>query len=121
MKYGYVSSLHTFSDVDLAVRRFQKFAHIPETGVLDDLTVAMMQMPRCGVPDFTSDNRAKRFVASSSYWLNRTVTFAFENFNVVLGEANTRRIIKAAFKAWSDVTNLIFKETPGTKATIMIR
>lgn len=121
VKYGYISSQHTFSDVDLAVRRFQKFAHIPETGMLDDVTVATMQMPRCGVPDFTADHRAKRFVASSSYWLNRTVTFAFENFNADLGEVNTRRIIKAAFKAWSDVTNLVFIETPGTKATIMIR
>ena len=123
MKYGYLSSTHTFTDMNEAIRKFQKFAHIPDTGILDDITVTMMQMPRCGVKDFAPNEgrRAKRFVASSSYWLNRTVTFAFENYNSDLGMVKTRQIIKAAFKTWSDVTNLVFKEVSGTKATIMIR
>ena len=106
-----------------AIHQFQKFAHIPETGILDDMTVIMMQMPRCGVQDFAPrrGQRAKRFVASSRYWLDRTVTFAFENYNADLGMAKTRQIINAAFKTWSDVTNLVFREVTGTKATIMIR
>ena len=123
MKYGYISSTHTFSDMSNAIRQFQKFAHIPETGILDEMTVAMMQMPRCGVQDFSPSGgqRAKRFIASSRYWQNRTVTFAFENYNADLGMVKTRQIINAAFKTWSDVTNLVFKEVTGIKATIMIR
>ena len=123
VKYGYLSTTHTFSDMNHAIRKFQKFAHIPQTGILDEKTVTMMQMPRCGVQDFTSNggHRSKRFVASSRYWQDRTVTYAFENYNADLGMEKTRKIIYAAFKTWSDVTNLVFKEISGTKATIMIR
>ena len=106
-----------------AIQNFQKFAHIPVTGLLDDMTVTMMQMPRCGVQDFTSNggHRHKRFAASSSYWENRIVTYAFENYNTDLGKAKTRQIIYEAFKTWSDVTNLVFKEISGSRATIRIR
>ena len=126
MKYGYLASKHTFHDMKEAISDFQKFAHLPITGFLDHATVAMMEMPRCGVRDILpldghNDIRKKRFVASSSYWQKRTVTYAFENYNSDLGREATRRIIALAFKTWSDVTNLVFKEVTGKKGTINIR
>ena len=61
MKYGYVaprngtSALLTEEGLDRyvksAVMDFQAFAGINQTGELDDLTVELMETPRCGVRD----------------------------------------------------------------------
>lgn len=40
-----------------AIKLFQQFAKLNETGVLDESTVRMMQMPRCGHPDLYDDGR----------------------------------------------------------------
>ena len=42
----------TFDDATAdAVRRFQAFAGLPVTGVVDEATAAKMNQPRCGLPD----------------------------------------------------------------------
>lgn|SRR6218665_3284568 len=58
MKYGYLpgsdmetGALRTDEELQRAVRHFQKFAHIPETGRLDAQTVEAMGKPRCGMAD----------------------------------------------------------------------
>ena len=43
-----------------ALKRFQKFAGIPVTGVLDERTREYMKKPRCGLPDVTGGGRRKR-------------------------------------------------------------
>lgn len=57
-KYHYLSPLkngnHNFKD---AVRIFQEFVNIPNTGQLDRKTIAEMHKPRCGVPDFDDDDK----------------------------------------------------------------
>ena len=55
-EYHYLSPLrngnHIFKD---AVRMFQENAAIPDTGQLDERTIAEMTKPRCGVPDIDED------------------------------------------------------------------
>ena len=57
-KYHYLSPLkngnHNFKD---AVRIFQEFVNIPNTGQLDRKTIAEMHKPRCGVPDFDDNDK----------------------------------------------------------------
>lgn len=62
------------SDTDAEFRdallKFQRMAGLPQTGVMDTRTEAMMNVPRCGVPDIIDSSaagaqrRRKRFVLS---------------------------------------------------------
>jgi hypothetical protein len=47
-----------------AIKKFQHFANINQTGRLDEKTLRMMKMPRCGNPDlkFVKKNRTKRYI-----------------------------------------------------------
>ena len=76
LKYGYVAprngtaalitdeGLNTF--VKSAVRDFQSFAGINQTGELDEETLELMDTPRCGVRDIIGHGaiarRKKRFL-----------------------------------------------------------
>lgn len=55
-----------------AIKMFQAFAGIPETGEVDNKTIEMMLMPRCGMPDFKESNntkkRRKRYSIQGSKW-----------------------------------------------------
>ena len=48
---------HQEQPLATAIKLFQHFAKLNETGLLDEATVRMMQMPRCGHPDIYDDGR----------------------------------------------------------------
>lgn len=48
---------HQEQPLATAIKLFQHFAKLNETGLLDEATVRMMQMPRCGHPDLYDDGR----------------------------------------------------------------
>lgn len=55
-QFGYLSasgaeSQLTAEAISSALKRFQRMFGLPETGVLDDETAALMAKPRCGVKD----------------------------------------------------------------------
>ena len=70
MKYGYVAPRNGTSAllteeglnryVKSAVMDFQAFAGINQTGELDDLTVELMETPRCGVRDIIGHGATAR-------------------------------------------------------------
>ena len=70
MKYGYVAPRNGTSAllteeglkkyVKSAVMDFQAFAGINQTGELDDLTVELMDTPRCGVKDIIGHGATAR-------------------------------------------------------------
>ena len=60
------------------IKSLQRYAGIPETGVLDKDTIEMMETPRCGLPDLEATDRnyelktrKKRFVTHSTKWSNK--------------------------------------------------
>ena len=55
-QYGYMrrssSKVGALRKLDQAISKFQEFAGLEVTGELNQETVTMMEMPRCGVKDF---------------------------------------------------------------------
>lgn len=50
-------------------------------GVLDEATETLMSQPRCGCPDFYTNNgsRSKRFTPIAQTWLRRDLSWFLEN------------------------------------------
>jgi peptidoglycan hydrolase-like protein with peptidoglycan-binding domain len=102
-----------------ALRRFQSFAGLPVTGVLDEATAAKMNQPRCGVPDIGG---LAEFATSGRKWATNNLRYAFQNFtpDVTQGEAITA--IEQAFALWAAYTPLRFTRVAiGAGPEIIIR
>ena len=77
-KHGYLSvpdaragQLRTNKELHDGIKMFQLYAGIPMTGVIDEKTMEMMAMPRCGMPDFgrsDSTKRKRRYAVQGTIW-----------------------------------------------------
>jgi hypothetical protein len=112
--------------LDVAVRKYQRFHGLEVTGVIDEETRQVMEMPRCGVSDLeegqeTHSPGVASFVASGGKWQSNQLTYKFINGTDDLPSDTERGIVRQAFDVWSEVTPLTFTEVTGsTDATILI-
>ena len=94
-KYGYIANNdgkasqvkeENIKDfIKLAVKDFQAFAGLNQTGELDPVTVELMGTPRCGVRDRGQEgeeeeerggnSRQKRYVLQGSRWQTKHLTY----------------------------------------------
>lgn len=85
VKYGYLAAEDArsgalrredyFRD---AVRKLQRFANIPASGVIDKETLQLIKKPRCGLPDVAlneNSNRVKRFALKGAKWPKLDLTW----------------------------------------------
>lgn len=111
-----------------AVASFQKFAGIPETGVADEQTLRLMQLPRCGNADQINRyngssrfarqtnllksvlKRRKRYALQGSKWRRQELTYRISQyptrFNGKRHEVDAQ--IEKAFGIWSQVAPINF-------------
>ena len=76
-------ALRTRAEMAKAVKKFQRMAHVPVTGELDEKTIAKMSKPRCGVADdigtyfkvTSHTTRYKRYVLGPSKWPHKNITY----------------------------------------------
>lgn len=57
----------------------QRFSGIPVTGDIDEATMKLMKLPRCGLPDKVDPRftrvRHKRYTIHGQQWLHRNLTW----------------------------------------------
>uniref|UniRef100_A0A9J7ZZW0 Collagenase 3 n=1 Tax=Cyprinus carpio carpio TaxID=630221 RepID=A0A9J7ZZW0_CYPCA len=98
------------------IREMQAFFRLEVTGKLDDNTLEVMEMARCGVPDVAEYNHFPRDLK----WKNTNVTFRILNYTPDLRKADVDKAVRNAFNVWSRVTPLRFKKLYEGNADIMI-
>ncbi|KAL9970692.1 hypothetical protein ACROYT_G023103 [Oculina patagonica] len=105
--YNYISRLSRsgYQDMTTAIKRFQKFFGLPETGRLDEETLYEMKKPRCGVPDVGYNGermRVKRYSTWHQKWRKTSLKY-YLSYGEDLSHSKQDRIFSQAFKMWSDV------------------
>jgi hypothetical protein len=95
-----------------ALKSYQRFHKLPETGVLDEATVAQMSLPRCGFPDVVDAAGLSTFSAQGNRWSTTNLRYGFENFTPDVSQNEARTAFATAASLWSAVTPLNFSEVP---------
>ena len=117
-RYGYFEDMPLARDkamhladsvTETALKRFQQFHGLKESGELDDETLEAMASPRCGVPDLL------RFTTFTTKWDHRLITFAIQNAPANLTLQDVRNAINTAFDIWTQHCPLEFAEVPATQ------
>lgn len=97
-----------------ALRRYQRFHGLAETGILDAATVNMMARPRCGIADIRAFSGGgglmAAFTAVGKKWGRTDLTYSIENTPANLTRAQVATAIVQAFNLWAAVTPLRFSE-----------
>jgi hypothetical protein len=108
---------HFDADLEQALFLYQIAQGLPADGVLNAETEALMQQPRCSVPDYYGSRQAAAaganpaaFVASGLKWNKTAISWSFNNFSGDLGQDTIRNAIRGALNRWAGVTPLSFTE-----------
>ncbi|EDO41167.1 predicted protein [Nematostella vectensis] len=130
-RYGYLDApnrktgaIRSRQDLSRAIRQFQRYTGLQETGIMDAATKSKMEQPRCGLPDIvgTSENarRKRRYALQGSRWEKSEITYRFASYGNDLSRTAVRRIFARAAKLWSDKMQLNIKETSDAKADFTV-
>lgn len=128
-KFGYYESCPCFEelyckDVKEAVSKYQTFFGLPISGVLDDVTVAQLRKPRCGVRDLEPGEDVQKRVAdycTTTAWDHTGITYFFETGTGDLSGTTEWDICRQAMDVWRSVTPLTFTEVAdATNADIRV-
>ncbi|XP_007244877.3 matrix metalloproteinase-18 [Astyanax mexicanus] len=95
------------------LKEMQQFFGLAESGELDQQTLTTMRKGRCGLSD------AEQF-GETMRWRNRTLTYRFSNYPPKMKPSQIRRVFKAAWRLWAQVTPLKFRRRARRDADIEI-
>ncbi|XP_062976036.1 matrix metalloproteinase-19 [Elgaria multicarinata webbii] len=125
LQFGYLqkplehlSNDFTEQEIEDAVSSFQLASGLPDTGHVGAETLSQMRQPRCGVEDPFNEKTLKYLLLGN--WHKKHLTYRIYNHAEDMGVTATRRAIQAAFKYWSDVTQLTFREVRIGRADIRL-
>ncbi len=90
-----------------ALRAFQRYFGIEQTGIIDGPTAAFLSLPRCGVPDTPYPAGVK---GVGDAWPTLNLRYAINNVTPDLPMATAIAAIQEALNLWGAVTQLTFTE-----------
>ncbi|CAJ1057967.1 matrix metalloproteinase-17b [Xyrichtys novacula] len=138
MKYGYLpppdpstGQLQAWTAVTNAVKAMQRFAGLKDTGVVDEDTMALMNSPRCSLPDEDAltksavsqegkniRRRRRRRRRAVSMWNRRNINWRLHSYpsSSHLSRETIRSLVFYALRVWSEPTPLEFHEVGSPEA-----
>ncbi|XP_023225880.1 matrix metalloproteinase-2-like isoform X1 [Centruroides sculpturatus] len=126
-RFGYLSSskdaseLRSDSELRKAILRMQMFGNVPQTGVIDDATLSLLNRKRCGVSDGIGNwNRNKRYAIQGQAWATNNLTWSLQGGVKNMNGSTIRKQLIRAFEIWSEASSLVFHEVNSSKADIVI-
>jgi len=91
-----------------AVKEFQTFGGVVNTGIIDEHTIELMRTPRCGLPDVKDGVRRKRFALQGSRWMKEEVSYSVGRYPSGLTMSEVDSDVKKAFDMWQQASGLTF-------------
>ena len=108
-------------NTEKALKLYQYFYRIRETGVLDYQTLKLMLTPRCGCPDIVYSKRTDPYYAIAGKWNKIALCYKFENYTSDLNRDDVRRNIQRAITEWDSIITLRLTEVSDPTADITLR
>lgn len=124
LQYGYLQKPlegaddFRLEDITEALRTFQEASGLPISGQMDDATRARMKQPRCGLEDPFNQKSLKYLLLG--HWRKKNLTFRIFNVPSTLSLPRVRAALHQAFKYWSSVAPLTFREVKAGWADIRL-
>ncbi|XP_071479264.1 collagenase 3-like [Diadema antillarum] len=123
-----VERLISHADMAASIRNMQLYMDVPLTGRVDEVTLAKMRQPRCGVPDPSGQDsdghvlggRMRRYAHTGGKWTKRKLTFRILRRTTDMSSRDTDTELRRAFKIWEKVTPLQFTEVTSGRADIYL-
>ncbi|XP_041977336.1 matrix metalloproteinase-2-like [Aricia agestis] len=115
-QYGYLwedggGAVYTAASLAEAVRRVQRFAGLPPTGLMDPQTRRLFKSRRCGVKDIESaeerSRRLRRYILQEG-WKKRSITYRVLNGSRTLDAARAEALFAAGLAVWAAPSGLTF-------------
>ncbi|KAF8765044.1 Matrix metalloproteinase-16 like protein [Argiope bruennichi] len=126
-QYGYLrpspdgaDNLRTEDKLREAIRRMQRYGGVSPTGIVDGPTLALLKKKRCGMQDLTPGERVRRYAVQGQQWPKKDLTWSIKLWPSSLSSDLVRAEVTKAFKVWSDVSQLTFREVQRLDADIVV-
>ncbi|XP_072515665.1 matrix metallopeptidase 30 [Salminus brasiliensis] len=103
-------------DFETVLKKMQEFFGLEVTGKLDTNTISVMKKPRCGVSDVANYGHFH----GKPKWEKKVITYRITEYTLDLSQKEVDATIAQAFKLYSDVIPLDFKQIYSGMADIMI-
>jgi peptidoglycan hydrolase-like protein with peptidoglycan-binding domain len=113
-------------ELEKAVRIYQGYVGVSQTGIVDRATLDWMKQPRCSHPEneFAMLDKREKWNTDNATWplwtkTNLTYQWAVSNGQINLSIAQTNAAFTAAFTTWAQETGLNFSVATGASDYII--
>uniref|UniRef100_A0AAV2JE30 Collagenase 3 n=1 Tax=Knipowitschia caucasica TaxID=637954 RepID=A0AAV2JE30_KNICA len=95
------------------IKQMQRFFGLPPTGELGKDTLAVMKKPRCGLSDAEP-------IGGTMRWTKSKLSYRIDGGKMPIPFSQIRKVFRAAWKMWSNVTPMHFQKRGRREADIVI-